>query len=648
MPATLLRFRVLHPDGERGRGCRGWCLRGATMRTADFPQGTPPIHRQRLLRPVHWPGNHQRQGEVVADAFKLTENSSEIPFEELFKGDALAIPYFQRPYKWTKKKIDTLCADVDSIIEETNTVHFLGAVIMFDPKAEHRGAFKREDVIDGQQRITTVYLMLCAAIRALIDNKAYEDAVHYFKTHVVAENTRRKGYEARLQPSHGDREALNAVIEDLLKTKAFRDELGPGFKYLHLKVSGKTPDSSGKRVKGSYEDARRYFRTRHELGGIDDVKEALDIVLSRLTIVQIRVVDTLVGPKIFDSLNSRQEAMTVGDLIRNDVFKREVERDPDWVEQLNDTRWLPFFNRFMDVSSKAFDDYFFPFGLTQDPNVKKSDVHARLMKTWTHLSPIEIIEALEQHQDCYLDLLDGKNSSKFAPPLAQRMKRFTDFRATGAVYPFIMSVTNAFNLGTISEKNAVDIMDVVESFLVRRALASVEPTGLHAVFKGLWRDIEGNPSAAATTAAIRKHKTVSIPTDDEITLKVVSENAYSSKITPYVLAELDRSLGGDEVSVAATNVEHVYPQTPKLQEWSAFEGQEGMRDRLANLLPLSAPMNKSLKNSKYSIKRVKFLEDSAFKMTRKFAETHEDWTPSAFKKREAQLVAEIKKRWPDI
>ncbi len=186
-------------------------------------------------------------------------------------------------------------------------------------------------------------------------------------------------------------EALNAVIEDILKTKAFREELGPGFQYLHLKVGSKTPTNSGRRVQGGYDDARRYFRRRHEAAGLEGVKQTLEIVLSRLTVVQIRVIDTLAGPKIFDSLNSRQEAMTVGDLIRNDIFKREVEQNSELVEQLNDTQWQPFFDRFMEVSPKAFDDYFFPYGLTQDPNVKKSNVHARLMSKWSSHTSIEII-----------------------------------------------------------------------------------------------------------------------------------------------------------------------------------------------------------------------------------------------------------------
>jgi hypothetical protein len=122
---------------------------------------------------------------------------------------------------------------------------------------------------------------------------------------------------------------------------------------------------------------------------------------------------------------------------------------------------------------------------------------------------------------------------------------------------------------------------------------------------------------------------------------------YGVSVTHYVVLEFDRSLGGD----CPANVpwlEHVLPVNPDAKWFEIFtvEQHEKMKHRLANLLPLSSEMNRSLSNKPYLDKRSRFKEDSMFKSTRQFADGVPEWTPQELVARSDSLANWALSRWP--
>ena len=129
-----------------------------------------------------------------------------------------------------------------------------------------------------------------------------------------------------------------------------------------------------------------------------------------MSVVQIDVWDPINGPKIFDSLNSRQEPMTTGDLIRNEIFGKVADSHPDKIEEIDQRAWQPFYSKFKQDNQDRFDSYFFPYGLIQDPNVRKSEVYAILREKWRkEVDPEVIVKELSQYQNAFLDLECGTN-----------------------------------------------------------------------------------------------------------------------------------------------------------------------------------------------------------------------------------------------
>ncbi len=216
-----------------------------------------------------------------------------------------------------------------------------------------------------------------------------------------------------------------------------------------------------------------------------------------------------------------------------------------------------------------------------------------------------------------------------------------------SILPFTMQLGRVVLDGKVPEKDAAEILDVVESFLVRRAIAGYEPTGLHAVFKRLWLDLNGKVDAVAVSEAISAHKTVTWPDEEEVRRAIETRPLYGSAVTPYFLLEHDLSHGGDALESVET-IEHVLPQTADA-EWKRLYGEKFVAndtDALPNLVPCTGRMNSSLGNQGYTAKRARFAKDSKYKSTREFSDKFKQWNSDEFRHRAGEMAQWAAARWP--
>jgi uncharacterized protein with ParB-like and HNH nuclease domain len=578
----------------------------------------------------------------LAKRQKLTNSADEASLAMMLSTDAVfAIPYFQRPYKWKPERLQQLERDILQLIDGTTDNHFLGAIIIHG-RPTNPSEPDVYEVIDGQQRITTIFIYLCAIVRTLCKQGEYDEAAGLFLKYIVINRQTSLISNARLQSSKDDRKQLNRVVQDLTNDDDFSSKL-PSFKFKPLPSVG----SEAGRLWSNYRAALRFLSNQTKLESIERLRQIYVALLEQISVVQIDVFDPVNGPKIFDSLNSRQEPMTTGDLVRNEIFSRVADLHPDEVESLDQQFWQPFYEKFKTSNKSLFDDYFFPFGLIKNPNLKKSDVYSHLRQEWIkEKDPSVIIKDLASYQDAFLDLENRTNNQNHGKKIASAFARISAITPS-STYPFLMQLSNGLKSQTVSEQNGLEILNLLESFLVRRAVCGHEPTGLHAVFKRLWEECAGNPDAAKVTGGIRKHKTVVWPTTDDVRNCVSERPLYGSSITNFVLVEWNKSLGGDQPTVVPW-IEHVLPESPSEGWKSDFteEQHKTWKDRLANLLPLTQPMNQELGNAAYKVKRKVYLEDSMFKGAREFAKENEFWTPKEFHARSAKLAEWVIERWP--
>jgi uncharacterized protein with ParB-like and HNH nuclease domain len=580
--------------------------------------------------------------KATAKRTKLTNNSDETDISALLSGDVVfSIPFFQRSYKWKPERLKQLNSDILTIVDEASEFHFLGAVIIHGLGSNPSDP-KPYEVIDGQQRITTLFLYIAAAVRTLAENDEVAEATGLFLKYMVIPRDTNLHSNVKLHPCKEDRAQLNYVLDDILKLKAFKDKLG-STKIKRLPSSGRDTGT----LRNNYKSALRFFRSEFEQGGLERVRAVYRAILESMSVVQIDVWDPTNGPKIFDALNSRQEPMTIGDLVRNEIFAKVADDHPDEIEQIDQHHWQPFYKKFQVGSQNLFDSYFFPYGLTRNPNLRKSEVYNTLREQWRDIDdPKLIIAQLEEYQDAFIDIVTGENKQGHSKTLAELFRNLYLSNAPTSTYPFLMQLSRAVQDGSLNEKDAIESLRVIESFLVRRAVCGQEPTGLHAVFKRLWSDCEGAPSRERIEKEIRKHKTVAWPTQEEFHEAARSRPLYGARITSYVLRELNRAAGGDQPDNIPW-IEHVLPETPAKEWFEDFskEQHQAMKDLLANLIPLSKEMNASLGNKAYEIKREVYKADSMFKSAREFSHEYSKWNPSALESRASKLADWCVKRW---
>lgn len=579
----------------------------------------------------------------MAKRQRLTNNTDETEIAQLFSGDNFfSIPYFQRPYRWKPDRLRQLCRDLLVLVDE-GEFHFLGAIIIHGRRSNPSEPDVYE-VIDGQQRLTTLFLLLCATIRVLCEAKQYQEAKGLFLKYLVLGRDTQLISNIKLHSSKDDRAQLNSVFTELMGDKGFQAELG-SFKLKLLPATGQPKGT----LRNNYLAAYRFLREQFKLNGLERIIAIYTALLERVSIVQIDVWDPTNGPKIFDSLNSRQEPMTIGDLVRNEIFSKVADEHPDVIEGLDQTAWQPFYKKFQQGEKNFFDAFFFPFGLTQNPNLKKSEVYHALRKDWESIDDAEqIIARLSTFQDAFLDVVCGTRFQPHEKAVSDAFHRLYKLEVPSSTYPFLMLLSNAARDGSVGPKETMETIEVIESFLVRRAISGYEPTGLHAVFKRLWQDCGGAPTREKVEKEIRKHKTVSWPSDEEVMRAVRERPMYGSSVDAYFIGQHNESLGGDVPQTFAW-MEHVLPENPVAEWFDAghFTKQQHaeMKDLAANLIPLSKEMNQGLSNSSYEKKRPVYAGDSMFKSAREFANSYSKWSATDLIARSDHLAQWAIQRW---
>ncbi len=248
---------------------------------------------------------------------------------ELFDGKVtFEIPVFQRPYVWSEdEQWQPLWDDVVRVVEAAldgsaveASSHFLGAVVL-KTLTSTAGEPTRWSVIDGQQRLTTLQVLLDAAQRVTAQHSV-EDAAESLGELVVNSSPRFQGtgHRFKLRPSRADRAAFEAVMEG----QASASDAG-----------------TGSRVAA----AHSFFRAAVGEWAAPDPDGRLtvlaEVLHEGLQVVAIHLGDTDDDQLIFETLNDRGTPLLAADLIKNEVFSRLLELNAD-VDALSETYWADF------------------------------------------------------------------------------------------------------------------------------------------------------------------------------------------------------------------------------------------------------------------------------------------------------------------
>lgn len=548
-------------------------------------------------------------------------------------------PVFQRFYVWKERQLTGLMEDIDTADAEYG--QFLGAIVLKD-LGKPKGPTSPSNylMVDGQQRLTTFYLLF-AALAVIGREQGDTDTSEYIAKNYLAEVKSPKfaGWP-KLVPTLQDRFAMWDILakhipeiewnfsEDASEGKPnANDWITPQWERIVNHYRRTFFDNEGAFIKESFE---RTFRS---------IQEYL-----KLIVITLEEADD--ANAIFSTLNAKGVPLELADLVRNEVFSKFGPDESDKAEKFYYKTWQLFEKRFPGHSLNQF----FPIYsyITFKGKVTKSSAFPNLQEKWSKSKPGLILTDLEKYAPYYIRLTKYEKHPALTADLNAQMERFSRMPRTTVTWPFLIEVFREAAEKKIEAATAKRVLQIVESFLVRRALAGVEPTGLHAVFKTLWEKTKGDVDEVLKGMVTR---TIQVPEDGDIRATLMDEPADTRVMLRYVLEEYERDFTTKhkyDLAPTVATIEHIVPQH-RTDEWAkSFSENEHKRlvGQIGNLVALSAKQNQSLQDQPWEEKRKRF-KGSDFKSTQLLAKS-DKWDPEAVLDRTRKLTKWIVSRWPSL
>lgn len=511
------------------------------------------------------------------------------------------LPHFQRQYSWEQRNWQALLDDAFGLYEEYDPEkeppeHFLGSLVVINDGIRN-GVIPAFNLVDGQQRLTTISLLLCA-LYDLVQETHPAVAKRAKRLLMNSDEVGDVRYKLLPTTKYSDRDAYTALIR------------------------GETPLPCESGIPAAYDYLRQQLEQKINDGEIQP-DSFFAVVSNCFQVVFIDLNHDESPYQIFESLNAKGKPLSQADLVRNyiamklptqqqeAVFKSHWEK----IEHLLQERRMvgksrigeltAFLRHYLAMSSRVLCSQDHIYERFRDRCEREFDT------TNTFISEIATLRTYAEYYDRLL-----RPEHEADPAIQKALYRLSQLELSTA-YPFLLAAYAAYHSSSISKNDFLDLLSVLENYLVRRQVCG-EPTNyLNKMFPTLWRDIQieaengltfrdalrqvlankGYPSDRTIQQAIRTRKQYDSSSQEKLCLVLESINRY-----------LHQGMGGYTVLDGAPTIEHILPQKPD-SSWQDDLGEafdRTYRDylhTLGNLTLITQAWNSRLSNGPFQDKK---------------------------------------------
>ena len=581
--------------------------------------------------------------------------------KDLFGKDTrYVVPLFQRPYVWNvDDQWQPFWSDMRRLAEagldgRDSPPHFLGAIVL-DQMPNPAGHLERRLVIDGQQRLTTIQLLLeaFADIAATREVERYDRALRKLTRNddPISDDP---DEELKVWPTNADQQHFRQVMR----------ASGPA---AVLDLYGKAAGS--KWAGHPVADAYLYFYREIEewLGdspqASDRVKALYDAIRVQVRVVVIDLTPEDDAQVIFETLNARGTPLLPSDLVKNFLFHSLNQEDAD-VESLYEQYWKPFDDdagywrkqtgrgHARRPTIDTFLQHYLASQVREEVQVSHLFTSYRAYAS-SHPGVSEELENLHRMAITYRSF-DERDPGT---PEGVFFRRLREMNVTSA-YPFLLRLFDLWgdDLPTIRK-----VLATVESFLVRRLITRLSTRGYARLFIELLQVLDDGPPVervrqyfSVSTADFRRW-----PNDAEFARAWKSNPVYRTlakgrvrMILEALEARIRTAKSEDLEFKEALTIEHLMPQKwrehyPIHPEATAEDvaARDDLKDTFGNLTLLTKSLNPSVSNGPWATKREQILSHSALALNRDLR-NEAVWTEDVINKRSGQLFDAALANWP--
>ncbi|MDQ2715193.1 MAG: DUF262 domain-containing protein, partial [Chloroflexota bacterium] len=548
-----------------------------------------------------------------------------LPFLEGKK--QFVIPIYQRAYSWTREQCEQLWNDIMRTATESDIdAHFIGSIVFIQ-----RGLFTVANipqllVIDGQQRLTTLSLLLVALAKAVQNSTSPISISH------------EEIYDSYLFNKHGKDEQHYK----LLLTQSDKDTL---IQIIDDPDRAKTARPASRLIENYCFFEDKIHQSKLNL-------DTLYLGISKLIIVEISLDKDHDNPQlIFESLNSTGMDLSQADLIRNYVL---MGLNNDEQSQLYRQYWYPLEHYFLHANGVSGFDRFMRDYLTLKqgtiPNIDKVYASFKIYQRSKLTTPMsEIVADIYRYASYFVNMAFLQEED----PEIRGVLADINTLQVNVAYPFLLDLYDDYVNRRLSRQDFIAILKLVESYVFRRSICGIPTNALNKIFVTLAREIDKSHYLESVQASfLSKSSGGRFPRDEEFRAEFVVKNMYNFRNLNYLLSKLENFERKEPVHIADCTIEHIMPQNEHLSsEWQSELGPD-WQDVHAKYLHTIGNLtltgyNSQLSDRSFQEKRTMQggFADSPIRLNRSLANL-EYWNALEMEKR-AQALADLAiKVWP--
>ena len=539
-------------------------------------------------------------------------NTANTTFRQLMgNGLTYRIPVFQRDYSWTVDEWDDLWQDILGLFSsDPEPAHYMGYLVLQSSDS------KQFDIIDGQQRMTTLSVMMLAAIAhltSLADPANPQDAQHRRAEQL------RSSYIGYLDP-------VSLVPRSKLSLNRHNDRFYQNYLVPLEHLPQRGLNASEHLLRKAFVWFLDHIKEYAGNNG-EEIAKFIDTLVDKLFFTVITVTDELNAFKVFETLNARGVRLSSTDLLKNYLFSI-VSRDDVHETDLKslEERWDSIVGL---LGSESFPEFLRIFWNSRNRLVRKGDLFKTIRRAIsTRASAFQLIRDLDKHARVYAALRNPADEL-WNTEERDNLRQLQMFNVRQpmavllAVYErFAEHERAAFNRFL----RAISVVSFRYNVICGRQSNEQEAV-YNAIAQKLTRGELSTPRSA-----IAELKRV-YPEDAEFRAafsekELATANNRNKRIVRFILFQIENHAAHNDFEFESSqySIEHILPEHP-VSGWEQFDEQAHDRCvyRLGNMIILNSSANRAVGNSNFS-EKTNIYQQSEFATTRRIAEHYDNWT----------------------
>jgi uncharacterized protein with ParB-like and HNH nuclease domain len=556
-------------------------------------------------------------------------HAEEMKIEEVLTGNSeyYKIPDYQRRFSWKREQLEDFWFDLNSL--EADEEHFLGSIVVIT--GAHNIGFNELELVDGQQRLTTIMLLLKNIQKKFKDNQEYNEMAKMINANYLFTKNKKAKRRIQLELGKLDHSDYENIMNDNMKS-IDNQNLINAYKFFEEKLSKMTEK---------------------------EIEEVYDKLLEQILVVLIQAQNEKSAFRLFETLNDRGLELSAIDLMKNYLLKvanNNEDVDTDLIKE----NWENIILNIQDVNRKV--RFFRHYIMSSEPVTNSKITQRRVYDRFKeiinedladyNLTIEDYIKNMEEKSELYRNINNANIGDDFFTKNQRTIinDHLNNFNAIGAL-PARTLLLKAFDQTLKKELSVQDltsILEYIETFSIRRIVGQLATGELDTIYNYLAVNAfsEDNPELF-----IKNYFKKNMPSDSEFENNFKERDFRNNDQTKYILDTFEKkhfmknAAGKSIKERSEVHIEHIAPTSSftakKYKKWADYLDVdkaefENLKTRIGNLTLLEYKLNIRASNKPFKQKKERY-DESSFKMTEEIIKNYSEWKSNSILQRSEEL-----------